>query len=177
MIKSGITAAIVMLAMTIGCIVSCDEGPTGSEESGVAGIWTGGAGRQGGGGEGNLDSIGIELTINEDGTFTIVRGNKIWGSSLFGRDSTRESGTWVAEGDAITFTPDEDKCFRNSGCQDDPPPPDGWCQCKNNEPPNFCECNPPFTFIKNISDNVWHDAILENNKLVGKYDTMDLVKQ
>jgi hypothetical protein len=173
--KRGFTAAVALLAASIGCIICCDDGPTASEENGIVGVWAGGAGRQGGGGAGNLDSFGIELTINGNGTFSLLRGNKIWGSSLFTRDSSRDAGTWVASGDKITFTPDNDSCFKQGACQE---PPDGWCQCAGfNSPPNFCDCFAAFTLTKNIDGNVWRGAVFENAKLSPLCDTIDLVKQ
>ncbi|MBN1307658.1 MAG: hypothetical protein JXA18_07070 [Chitinispirillaceae bacterium] len=175
--KRWFAAAVAMLAASICSIICCDEGPIASEETSIVGIWAGGAGRQGGGGEGNLDSFGVVLTITGGGTFSLLRGNKIWGSSLFTRDSSRDAGTWDSTGNVITFTPDttHDSCFQFGSCQD---PPDGWCQCTGfNSPPNFCDCFPEFTLTKNIDGNVWRGAVIENAKLAGKYDTIDLVKQ
>ena len=177
MVKRGVAVALFMLAATISCIIYCKDGATAPEEKSYIGIWTGAAGRQGGGGVGNLDSFGVVLTIKGDGSFSLVRGNKIWGSSLFTRDSSRDAGTWEATGNSITFTPDttNDSCFQFGSCQD---PPDGWCQCEGfNTPPNFCECFSSFTLTIDIDGNIWSNAVIENAKLSPQRDTIDMAKK
>jgi hypothetical protein len=172
----------------IGFAIYCNSSnPAGSTTPNLIGVWTGATSRTGGGGcvkddagecvknasgdtVWNYDSMGVVLAISNSG-YTITRGNKTWGSSNYGRDSVKQSGTWTSSGGSAIFTP-TDSCFiwPGVGCID------CWQKCSGSvNPPNFLDCLPPDTLKININGNTWTTSIV-NSKLT-KYQAITLVRQ
>jgi hypothetical protein len=170
-----VTGAILSAVMGVAIYCHKDNPVAPPASTGLLGVWSGSAGRQGGGGVGNLDSFGVVITIKQTG-YSLVRGNKVWGSSLYDRDSSRDAGSWTTAGDSIMFTPDtvHDSCFKNPGIAN----PDGWGQCLgDNEGPEYCSCFGSFALKIDTSGALWHNAVIVNPKLAPKADTFTLVKR
>ena len=150
----------------------------------LIGVWTGATSRAGGGGcvkdaSGNCtvnasgdtlwnyDSMGVVLTITQT-NYSIVRGDKTWGSSEYGRDSAKSVGSWTVVGNKAIFTatvtPTVDSCF----WKDETYPwtiDDGIYQ----------SCLPPDTLTIDTTGNTWNTQIV-NNKLT-IYQQITLIRQ
>ena len=175
MIKKRFIIAGMIIAIVMGLAMYCNNSTSVTPKNGLFGTWSGGAGKQGGGGIGNLDSFGVAISIYDKG-YSMVRGNKIWGSSLFSRDSTRDAGTWATAADSVIFTPDtaHDSCCQKPGITN----PNGWVKCLGyNTKPEYCECYPPLHLKIDTSGNTWHTAVIPNSKDPNAFDTFELIKQ
>lgn len=174
--------ALAVIGLSIYCNKSSN--PTAPATKGLIGVWAGATSRTGGGGcvkdstgncmtdafgatLWNYDSMGVVLTITQT-KYSIVRGDKTWGSSDYGRDSAKSVGSWTLVGNKAIFTPTVtptvDSCF----WKDETHPwtiDDGIYQ----------SCLPPDTLTIDTTGNTWNTQIV-NNKLT-IYQSITLVRQ
>jgi hypothetical protein len=108
------------------------------------------------------DSVGIVLTIHQ-AKYSIVRGNKTWGSSNYNRDSLKEVGSWKIAGNKAIFAP-TDSCL----WQDEKHP---WTIDDGIQ----YACLPPDTLAVDTAGAIWHTQIL--NAKLAIYQPITLVKQ
>jgi hypothetical protein len=108
------------------------------------------------------DSMGVVLKITTT-KYSIVRGNKVWGSSDYGRDSLKSVGSWAVVGNKAIFTP-TDTCMWKD--ETHPWTIDDGVQYS---------CLPPDTLAIDTTGNTWHSQIL-NAKLAFS-QPITLVKQ
>jgi hypothetical protein len=148
-------------------------------KNGLVGVWTGATSRTGGGGcvkddagncmfntSGdtlwNYDSAGIVLTIKST-VFSLIRGNKTWGSSDYGRDSLKSAGLWAVMGNKAIFTPTTDSCM----WKDETHP---WII----DDGIMYSCLPPDTLTIDTTGNTWNTQIV--NAKLAIYQQITLTK-
>ena|SRR5271157_3951097 len=170
--------ALAVIGLSIYCNKSSN--PTAPATKGLIGVWAGATSRTGGGGcvkdaSGNCtvsasgdtlwnyDSMGVVLTITNT-KYSIVRGDKTWGSSDYGRDSSKSVGSWTAVGNKAIFTPTTDSCYwRNETTP--------WTV----DDGIMYSCLPPDTLTVDTAGNTWNTQIV-NDKLT-IYQPITLVRQ
>ena len=159
-----------IIGVIIGFVINCNKSsnPTAPASNGLLGVWTGALSNRGGGGcvkdatgscsilasgdtAWNYDSMGVVLTISQT-KYSLVRGEKNWGSSDYGRDSLKSIGSWAIAGNKAIFTP-TDSCM----WKDETHP---WTK----DDGIYYSCLPADTLTIDTTGNTWSTPIL-NSKL------------
>jgi hypothetical protein len=161
----------------IGLSVYCNNSgnPTAPAASGLVGVWTGATSRTGGGGcvkddagnctvsSGdtlwNYDSMGVVLTITKT-KYSIVRGDKNWGSSDYGRDSSKEVGSWKIAGNKAIFTPTDSCLWKNETHP--------WTV----DDGIYKSCLPPDTLTIDTTGNTWNTQIVNDKLTISQQITL-----
>jgi hypothetical protein len=108
------------------------------------------------------DSMGVVLNITQT-KFSLVRGEKNWGSSDYGRDSLKSVGSWKIAGNKAIFTPTDSCLWRDETHL--------WTE----DDGLLHACLPPDTLMVDTTSNTWNTPII-NSKLA-KYQSITLVRQ
>jgi hypothetical protein len=110
----------------------------------------------------NYDSMGVVLTITTS-KYSIVRGEKNWGSSDYGRDSLKSVGSWTVVGNKAIFIP-TDSCLWKDGTHP-------WTI----DDGIYKSCVPPDTLTIDTIRNTWTTPIL--NTMLDTIQPITLVRQ
>jgi hypothetical protein len=108
------------------------------------------------------DSMGVVLTIKQT-KYSIVRGEKNWGSSDYGRDSLKSVGSWTVAGNKAIFTPTDSCLWENET--------NPWTL----DDGIYKSCLPPDTLTIDTTGNTWTTPIF--NSMLTKDQQITLTRQ